>query len=216
MRKDQLADELPALARRVRRATDLPIAIGFGISLPGHVSLLGGLADAAVVGSALVEEIERAETVEAAAAALAARVKLLKGAASAGMSRREPTGMSVPDKNVEDWRRKIDEIDRRLVELLNERSRCVVEIGRIKQVSGEALYQPDREKQVLDGVVHANPGPLPDAAIRRLFERILDEARSVERTVMHAPTAKRKAKQKWVAQASACGVLFLHGLKTTG
>ncbi len=88
--KDQLADELPSLARRVRRVTDLPIAIGFGISQPGHVSVLGGLADAAVVGSALVEEIERAATVEAAAEALAARVKLLKGAAVAGMSRREP------------------------------------------------------------------------------------------------------------------------------
>jgi chorismate mutase-like protein len=87
--------------------------------------------------------------------------------------------------SVEDWRRKIDEIDKRLVELLNERSRCVVEIGRIKQTTGDALYQPDREKQVLDGVVNANPGPLPDAAIRRLFERILDEARSVERVVMH-------------------------------
>ena len=81
--------------------------------------------------------------------------------------------MSVPDKNVEGWRRKIDEIDRRLVELLNERSNCVVEIGRIKQLSGEALYQPDREKQVLDGVVRANPGPLPDAAIRRLFASYL-------------------------------------------
>lgn len=88
--KDQLAEELPALARRVRRVTELPIAIGFGISLPGHVSMLGGLADAAVVGSALVEEIERAATAEAAAEALAARVKLLKGAAVAGMSRREP------------------------------------------------------------------------------------------------------------------------------
>jgi len=87
--KDQLADELPVLARRVRRFTELPIAIGFGISLPGHVSLLGGLADAAVVGSALVEEIERAGTVDAAAAALAARVKLLRGAAVSGMSRRE-------------------------------------------------------------------------------------------------------------------------------
>jgi tryptophan synthase alpha chain len=90
--KDQLAEELPALARRVRRVTDLPIAIGFGISLPGHVSVLGGLADAAVVGSALVDEIERAPTVEAAAEALAARVKLLKGAAVAGLSRREPNG----------------------------------------------------------------------------------------------------------------------------
>jgi tryptophan synthase alpha chain len=88
--KDQLAEELPALARRVRRVTELPIAIGFGISQPGHVSVLGGLADAAVVGSALVEEIERAVTVEAASDALAARVKLLKGAAVAGMSRREP------------------------------------------------------------------------------------------------------------------------------
>jgi chorismate mutase len=94
--------------------------------------------------------------------------------------------------SVEDWRSKIDDIDRRLVELLNERSRCVVEIGRIKAASGEALYQPDREKQVLDGVVHANPGPLPDAAIRRLFERILDEARSVERTVMHGGDGKKE------------------------
>ena len=76
-------------------------------------------------------------------------------------------------------------------ELLNERSRCVVEIGKIKHISGEALYQPDREKQVLDAAVRANPGPLPDAAIRRLFERILDEARSVERVVMHDATSKR-------------------------
>jgi chorismate mutase len=93
--------------------------------------------------------------------------------------------------SVEDWRRKIDEIDKRLVELLNERSRCVVEIGKIKQTTGDALYQPDREKQVLDGVVNANPGPLPDAAIRRLFERILDEARSVERVVMHSGDGKK-------------------------
>jgi chorismate mutase-like protein len=100
--------------------------------------------------------------------------------------------MSAPDKNVEGWRTKIDEIDRKLVELLNERSRCVVEIGRIKQTTGEALYQPDREKQVLDGVVSANPGPLPDGAIRRLFERILDEARSVERTVMHSGDGKKE------------------------
>ncbi|MGH9681802.1 MAG: tryptophan synthase subunit alpha, partial [Candidatus Acidiferrales bacterium] len=67
----------------------LPIAIGFGISQPGHVSVLGGLADAAVVGSALVEEIERAASIPAAADALAARIKLLKGAAVAGMSRRD-------------------------------------------------------------------------------------------------------------------------------
>ena len=98
-----------------------------------------------------------------------------------------------PETGIDGWRRKIDEIDHKLVELLNERSRCVVEIGRLKQVSGDALYQPEREKKVLDGVVSANPGPLPDAAIRRLFERILDEARSVERVVMHGGEGKKES-----------------------
>jgi len=87
--KDSLPDELPALLRRARAITKLPIAVGFGISLPGHVSLLGGLADAAVVGSALVSEIENAKSVDAAATALAARVGTLKEAARHGLSRRE-------------------------------------------------------------------------------------------------------------------------------
>jgi tryptophan synthase alpha chain len=89
--KDSLPEDLPALVRRVRRVTSLPIAVGFGISLPGQVSVLGGLADAAVVGSALVEEIERAPTPEAARAAVAARVRTLKQAGLHGMSRREPS-----------------------------------------------------------------------------------------------------------------------------
>ncbi len=87
--KDALPDDLPALLRRVRSFTQLPVAVGFGISLPGHVSVLGGLADAAVVGSALVSEIEKAASPVAAAAALRARVRALKEAASRGLSRRE-------------------------------------------------------------------------------------------------------------------------------
>ena len=87
--KEALPEDLPALIRRARRVTQLPIAVGFGISLPGHVSILGGLADAAVVGSALVNEIERAKSPEAAAAALGERVRALKEAARHGMSRRE-------------------------------------------------------------------------------------------------------------------------------
>lgn len=86
---------------------------------------------------------------------------------------------------IDDWRRKIDEIDRRLVELLNQRSRCALEIGRLKRAAALPLYQPDREREILENVEAANPGPLPDTAIRRLFERILDEARSVERAAMH-------------------------------
>jgi tryptophan synthase alpha chain len=87
--KDALPDDLPALVRRARAVTQLPLAVGFGISLPGHVSVLGGLADAAVVGSALVSEIENAKSVAAAGSALAARVRLLKEAATRGLSRRE-------------------------------------------------------------------------------------------------------------------------------
>jgi tryptophan synthase alpha chain len=87
--REAMPEDLPALVRRARHATKLPLAIGFGISLPGHVSILGGLADAAVVGSALVEEIERAATPAAAASAVAARIRLLKQAAKKGMSKRE-------------------------------------------------------------------------------------------------------------------------------
>jgi tryptophan synthase alpha chain len=89
--KDSLPDELPALLRRARRFTDLPIAVGFGISLPGHVSVLGGLADAAVVGSALVGEIEKAPSLDAAVSALRERVQKLKEAGRHGLSRREAT-----------------------------------------------------------------------------------------------------------------------------
>jgi len=85
-----------------------------------------------------------------------------------------------------DWRRRIDEIDRKLVELLNERSHCALEIGKLKQAQNLPLYQPDREREVLENAERANPGPLSDAAVRRLFERIIDEARSAEREAMHS------------------------------
>jgi chorismate mutase len=87
--------------------------------------------------------------------------------------------------NLSDWRRRIDEIDKKLVELLNERSQCALEIGRIKQESSIPLYQPDREIEVLSNAETNNSGPLTNAAIRRLFERIIDEARSAERLAMH-------------------------------
>ena len=81
-------------------------------------------------------------------------------------------------------RAEIDDIDRRLLDLFNQRARCVVEIGHIKRAGHMALYQPDRERQIFERAEAANPGPLSNRAIRRLFERILDESRSVERHVM--------------------------------
>ena len=94
--------------------------------------------------------------------------------------------------SIEDWRRKIDEIDRKLVELLNERSKCALEIGKLKQQANLPLYQPDREKEVIENAERNNQGPLSDAAIRRLFERIIDEARSAERIAMHPDSDDKK------------------------
>jgi chorismate mutase len=91
-----------------------------------------------------------------------------------------------------DWRRRIDELDKKLVELLNERSRCALEIGKIKQAESLPLYQPDREREVLENAERNNAGPLTDAAIRRLFERIIDEARAAERDAMHADGKESK------------------------
>ncbi|MFY9804995.1 MAG: tryptophan synthase subunit alpha [Candidatus Acidiferrales bacterium] len=86
--REALPPELPALVRRTRKFTSLPIAVGFGISLPTHVTVLGGIADAAVVGSTLMAEVEKATTADAAAAAVGECVLALKSAARTGVSRR--------------------------------------------------------------------------------------------------------------------------------
>jgi len=95
-------------------------------------------------------------------------------------------------KDLSDWRRRIDQIDKKLVELLNERSHCALEIGKLKQEANIPLYQPDRENEVLENAERNNPGPLTDAAIRRLFERIIDEARAAERNAMHSSDGREK------------------------
>ena len=82
---------------------------------------------------------------------------------------------------LESLRRKIDALDDALVRLLNTRAACALEIGRVKKQVGLAIYQPSREAEVLGHVQSINPGPLDDGAIRRLFERIIDEAHRLER-----------------------------------
>jgi chorismate mutase len=91
--------------------------------------------------------------------------------------------------NISDWRQRMDEIDKKLVDLLNERSQCALEVGRLKQAAGMPIYQPARENEVLSNAARNNRGPLTNAAIRRLFERIIDEARSAERIAMHGDPA---------------------------
>jgi Chorismate mutase len=86
--------------------------------------------------------------------------------------------------SIDKWRIKIDDVDKKLVDLLNERARYADEIGKVKEQLGLEAYSPQREHEVLDNVLSSNKGPLSDAALRRLFERIIDESRKLEREAM--------------------------------
>ena len=78
-------------------------------------------------------------------------------------------------------RGRIDEIDRAILDLLNRRTCVVEDIGRAKQASGLPIYEPKREEDVYKNVLSHNTGPLPPDALRRIFERIMDEMRSLQR-----------------------------------
>ena len=78
-------------------------------------------------------------------------------------------------------RENIDQVDAVLVKLLNQRAQWALEIGEVKKEAAIPVYQPDREKQVLARVQEQNRGPLGQAAMQRLFERIIDESRRLER-----------------------------------
>jgi chorismate mutase len=82
---------------------------------------------------------------------------------------------------MDDLRQQIDALDEALVRLLNERAACALAVGREKKAGGLEIYQPERETDVLAHVQDVNRGPLDDAAVKRLFERIIDEARRLER-----------------------------------
>ena len=79
------------------------------------------------------------------------------------------------------FRVQIDDVDRRIVELLNERTRVVEEIGRVKRDAKLPVYEPKREVQVFENVTGCNQGPLTPDALRGIFERIIDEMRKIQR-----------------------------------
>ena len=104
---------------------------------------------------------------------------------------------------IDDLRRRIDQLDEQLVELLNERAACALEIGRLKQTMGLEVYQPEREAEVLRHVQshgRQTGSPLGGDALARVFERIIDEARRIERATAHETVGKtgpvRKAEDR--------------------
>jgi chorismate mutase len=90
--------------------------------------------------------------------------------------------------DIEDWRQKIDDLDRQLVRLINERAQCALEIGRLKRDSAMPIYEPDRERLIFQNIARANAGPLSDVQLRQVYERLVDVMRQIQREEM-APEA---------------------------
>ncbi|HEY6249026.1 MAG TPA: chorismate mutase [Candidatus Angelobacter sp.] len=89
--------------------------------------------------------------------------------------------------DIADWRKKIDELDLRLVELLNQRARAAQEIGKLKRNTRMPIYEPDREKKIFENVHRANEGPLPDSDLRHVYERIIDVMRNIQKLEIQPP-----------------------------
>ena len=87
---------------------------------------------------------------------------------------------------IADWRQKIDGLDEQIVELLSERARAAVEIGGIKQRTSAAIYEPDREQAVYAHVKQVNAGPLSEAELIVIYERIMDVMSSLQRPTPQA------------------------------
>ena len=82
--------------------------------------------------------------------------------------------------DIDGWRGKIDELNEKLLQLLNERAECALEIGRIKQDEGQPIYDPEREAAVVSHLKERNQGPLDDEAVRRIFQAIMEASRQLE------------------------------------
>ncbi|MGO8984195.1 MAG: chorismate mutase [Terriglobales bacterium] len=83
--------------------------------------------------------------------------------------------------DISDWRKKIDELDRQLAALLNERAAAAVEIGRLKRNTSLPIYEPEREREVIAKVQRGNTGPLSERDLGQIYERIMDVMRSIQK-----------------------------------
>jgi chorismate mutase-like protein len=93
---------------------------------------------------------------------------------------------------LDECRDRIDDLDRRILALLNERTRVVERIGQVKQEFSMPIYEPKREDQVFDNVTRNNTGPLTPEGVKRVFERIIDEMRNVQRVRMLEKRSKEE------------------------
>ena len=84
------------------------------------------------------------------------------------------------ENTIEDWRVKIDAIDRQILELLSDRARCVLGVGKIKGQKNMTVFDPKREQQIIESILSNNKGPLDNSGLQRIFERVIEECRRIE------------------------------------
>ena len=94
--------------------------------------------------------------------------------------------------DIEDWREKIDNVDTQILELINKRSEFSIKIGQIKVHKGVPIHSPEREKTIMKRMQQANPGPLSDDGVLRIFERIIDESRKLEKDIAKRSNLKQQ------------------------
>lgn len=92
--------------------------------------------------------------------------------------------------DIADWRKKIDELDLRLVDLLNQRAKAAQAIGRLKRNTSMPIYEPERERLIFENVRKANQGPLPDGELRHVYERIIDVMRNIQKIEIEPKVAE--------------------------
>jgi chorismate mutase len=88
--------------------------------------------------------------------------------------------------DIEDWRKKIDELDRQIVALISARAEAAREIGKLKRSTSLPVYEPNRERVIFQNVHAANKGPLPDIELTHIYERIIDVMRALQKDELAA------------------------------
>jgi chorismate mutase len=92
--------------------------------------------------------------------------------------------------DISDWRKKIDDLDSKLVDLLNQRADAAQAIGRLKREAGMPIYEPKREQEIFENVSRMSRGPLKGRHLVQIYERVIDVMRNLQKEEMGVPEHK--------------------------
>lgn len=107
--------------------------------------------------------------------------------------------------DIAEWRRQIDELDRRIVALVSERARAAQEIGKLKKMTSLPIYEPKREQVIYENIRATNPGPLPDIELVHIYERIIDVMRALQKNELASKANGSEAGRAQLSQVGETG-----------